>query len=187
MTTTQHTSIQSISEIPTGTPNFTTKTCYSFSMSLSILSSTKQRSTATLQKLIVGKPEHLLDVANERWHQPSSVPKSLGDREYRNYTWADSSIAIGLKTIPERENGEYGFITKDVEPDCIPLSTNVNLKCNKRMLYFPIDFWELNIDGLIDTGALSSAIPEMDLRKNRILSTLSYPRRSLTGRSNYGR
>ena len=32
------------------------------------------------------------------------------------------------------------------------------------MLYFPMDFGELTIDGLIDTGALSSAIPEMDIR-----------------------
>ena len=33
-----------------------------------------------------------------------------------------------------------------------------------------MDFGELNIDGLIDTGALSSAIPEADLRKIRLLS-----------------
>ena len=42
--------------------------------------------------------------------------------------------------------------TKDGEPDCIPLSTTINLKCKKRMLYFPMDFGELTIDGLIDTG-----------------------------------
>ena len=38
------------------------------------------------------------------------------------------------------------------------------------MLYFPMDFGELNIDGLIDTGALSGAIPEADLRKFRLLA-----------------
>ena len=65
------------------------------------------------------------------------------------------------------------LITKDGEPACIPLSTNINLKCQKRMLYFPMDFGELTIDGLIDTGALSSAIPEMDLRKIRLLSPQS--------------
>ena len=37
------------------------------------------------------------------------------------------------------------------------------------MLYFPVDFVELNTDGLIDTGALSGAIPEADLRKFRLL------------------
>ena len=33
------------------------------------------------------------------------------------------------------------------------------------MLYFPMDFRELNFDGLIDMGALSSAIPEDNLLK----------------------
>ena len=33
-----------------------------------------------------------------------------------------------------------------------------------------MDFGELNIDGLIDTGVLSSAIPEADLRKIRSLA-----------------
>ena len=65
------------------------------------------------------------------------------------------------------------LITKYGEPDCIPLSTNINLKCKKRMLYFPMDFGELTVDGLIDTGALSSATPEMDLRKILLLSPQS--------------
>ena len=38
------------------------------------------------------------------------------------------------------------------------------------MLYFPLDFGELNIDGLIDTGALSSAIPGANLCKIRLLA-----------------
>ena len=38
------------------------------------------------------------------------------------------------------------------------------------MLYFPMDFGELTIDGLIHTGALSSAIPEADLNKIRLLA-----------------
>ena len=51
-----------------------------------------------------------------------------------------------------------------------PLSTNLPLKNKRKMLHFPMDFGELNIDGLIYTGALSSAIPEADLRKIRILA-----------------
>ena len=38
------------------------------------------------------------------------------------------------------------------------------------MLYFPMDFGDLYIQGLIDTGALSSAIPGADLRKIRLLA-----------------
>ena len=38
------------------------------------------------------------------------------------------------------------------------------------MLYSPMDFGELTLDGFVDTGALSSAIPEADLRKFRLLA-----------------
>ena len=65
------------------------------------------------------------------------------------------------------------LVTKEGEPAYIPLSTNRGLKYKKRMLYFPMDFGELTIDGLIDTGAHSSAIPEADLRKIRLLAPQS--------------
>ena len=65
------------------------------------------------------------------------------------------------------------LVTKDGEPAYIPLSTNLGLQYKKRMLYFPMDFGELTIDGLIDTGAHSSAIPEADLRKISLLAPQS--------------
>ena len=65
------------------------------------------------------------------------------------------------------------IVTKEGEPAYIPLSTNLGLKYKKRMLYFPMDFGELTIDGLIDTGAHSSAFPEADLRKIRLLAPQS--------------
>ena len=65
------------------------------------------------------------------------------------------------------------LITKEGEPAYIPLSTNLGLKYKKRMLYFPMDFGELTIHGLVDTGAVSSAIPEADLRKIRLLAPQS--------------
>ena len=39
-----------------------------------------------------------------------------------------------------------------------------------------MDFGEFTIDGLIDTGALSKAIPEMDLQKIRLFSPQSFIR-----------
>ena len=36
-----------------------------------------------------------------------------------------------------------------------------------------MDFGELTLDGLVDTGGLSSAIPEADLRENRLLAPQS--------------
>ena len=65
------------------------------------------------------------------------------------------------------------LITRTGEPDYVPLTTNLGLKYKRRMLYFPMDFGELTLDGLVDTGALSSAIPEADLRKIRLLAPQS--------------
>ena len=65
------------------------------------------------------------------------------------------------------------LISRTGEPDYVPLTTNLGLKYKRRMLYFPMDFGELTLDGLVDTGALSSAIPEADLRKIRLLAPQS--------------
>ena len=94
-------------------------------------------------------------------------PNPLGTENTEN------SGEITPQSLLDEKQFQNVLITRDGEPDCIPLSTNINLKCKKRMLYFPMDFGELTIDGLIDTGALSSAIPEMDLRKIRLLSPQS--------------
>ena len=65
------------------------------------------------------------------------------------------------------------LVAKEEEPSYVPLSTILGLKFKRRMLYFPMDFGELTLDGLIDTGAHSSAIPEADLRKIRLLAPQS--------------
>ena len=61
-------------------------------------------------------------------------------------------------------------VTPDGLTRFLPQSTNLPLKNRRKMLYFPMDFGELNIDGLIDTGASSGAIPEADLSNIRLLA-----------------
>ena len=53
------------------------------------------------------------------------------------------------------------------------MTTKLGLKYKRRKLHFPMDFGELTLDGLVDTGALSSAIPEADLGKIRLLAPQS--------------
>ena len=65
------------------------------------------------------------------------------------------------------------LVTRTGEADYVPLTTNLGLKYKRRMLYFQMEFGELTLDGLVDTGALSSAIPEADLRKIRLLAPQS--------------
>ena len=50
------------------------------------------------------------------------------------------------------------------------MSTWLTLKRKRHMYYMPMDFDKLTLDGLIDTGALTSAISEQDLNKIKLLA-----------------
>ena len=73
--------------------------------------------------------------------------------------------------IPSRCLDEKAFlhvlVTKEGEPAYIPFSKNLGLKFERQMLYFPIDFGELTLGSLIDTGAPA------DLRKTCLLAPQS--------------
>ena len=92
----------------------------------------------------------------------------------------DTSPLPNFRPRPQNQQRQIAVIDDQILPQLqvtpdeltrfLPLSTNLPLKNKRKMLYFPMDFGELNIDGLIDTGALSSAISEADLRKIRLLA-----------------
>ena len=90
----------------------------------------------------------------------------------------DTSALPNFQPRPQNQQRQIAVIDDQVLPRLqvtldgltgfLPISTNLPLKNKRKMIYFPMDFGELNIDGLIDTGALSGAIPEADLRKIRL-------------------
>ena len=92
----------------------------------------------------------------------------------------DTSALPNFRPRPQNQQRQTAVIDDQILPQLqvtpvglttfLPLSTKLPLKNKRKMLYFPMDFGELNIDGLIDTGALSSAFPEADLRKIRLLA-----------------
>ena len=86
-------------------------------------------------------------------------------------TAPDGPVVTLAATVEERFVNT--LISRHGEPDYVPLTTNLGLKYKRRMLYFPMDFGQLTLVGLVDTGALSSAIPEADLRKIRLLAPQS--------------
>ena len=65
------------------------------------------------------------------------------------------------------------LVEKEGEPLFVPFSTNLWFKYKRRMLYFQMDFEELTLYGLMDTGVHTIAIPESDLRKIRLLAPQS--------------
>ena len=85
---------------------------------------------------------------NDRTNHPL-FPNPLGTENTEN-----SAESIPQSLLDEKPF-QIVLITKDGEPDCISLSTNINFKCKKRMLCFPMDFGELTVDGLIDTAVQS--------------------------------
>ena len=52
----------------------------------------------------------------------------------------DTTVELTPLSLLDEKQVQNVLITKDGEPDCIPFSTNINLKSEKRMLYFPMDF-----------------------------------------------
>ena len=79
----------------------------------------------------------------------------------------------GPTSLLEETASLHLLVAKEGESSYVPLSTNLGLKFKRRMLYFPMDFRDLTLDGLINTGAHSSAIPETNLRKIRLLAPQS--------------
>ena len=73
---------------------------------------------------------------------------------------------------PLLDNDVFNHLTTDEGNNImyLNLSTNLTLKKKRHMYYFPMDFEKLTPDGLIDTGALTSAISEADLNKIKLLS-----------------
>ena len=93
---------------------------------------------------------------------------------------ADTSALPNFRPRPQNQQRQIAVIDNKILPQLqvtpdgltrfLPLSTNLPLKNKRKLLHFPMDFGELNFDGLINTGALSSAIPEADLLKIQSLA-----------------
>ena len=53
---------------------------------------------------------------------------------------------------------------------CIPIFSAVHLKKKRKMLFAPMDFNNLSVDALFDSGALVNCLPESKLQKNKSVS-----------------
>ena len=113
-------------------------------------------------------------------HVSDALRHALIDLWTVNPHLPDTSALPNLQPRPQNQQRQTAVIDDwispqlQVTPDGLtrftPLSTNFPLKKKRKMLHLLMDFGELNIDGLIDTGALSGAIPEAHLRKIRLLA-----------------
>ena len=113
-------------------------------------------------------------------HVSDALRHALIDLWTVNPHLPDTSALPNFRPRPQNQQRHTAVIDDQIVPQLqvtpdgltrfLALSTNLPVKNKRKMFYFPMDFGELNIDGLIDTGALSSAIPEADLRKIQLLA-----------------
>ena len=83
-------------------------------------------------------------------HQPT--PPGADDEFHRGGPQVSLATAVAARFVNT-------VVTRIGEPDSVPLTSHLGLKYKRRMLYFKMTFGELTLDGLVDTGPLSSAIP----------------------------
>ena len=77
---------------------------------------------------------------------------------------------------------EHIQLDKERNLTYLPISTSLTLKRKRHMYYIPMDFKNLTLDGLIDTGALTRAVSEQDLNKINKIMLLSNEATKETGR-----
>ena len=113
-------------------------------------------------------------------HVSDALRYALIDLRTLNPFLPDTSALPNFQPRPQNQQRQKAVIDDQIFPRLqvtpdgltrfLPLSTNLPLKNPQKKLYFPMDFEGFKIDGLIDTGALSSAISEADSRKIRLLA-----------------
>ena len=116
----------------------------------------------------------------------TNVPTSLSSRQTGNEvedprplnpattnTQSGSPTGVANDTPPQDEPQSYPlaqiaeYLTRDpiTKEECIPIFSAISLKKKKKMLFAPMDFQDLTLDALIDSGALVNCISETDYNK----------------------
>ena len=92
------------------------------------------------------------------------------DSPIKNHVTIKTSCNDQKQPLLNEDLAEHLQFDKERNLSYLPISTSLTLKRKRHMYYIPMDFQNLTLDGLIDTGALTSAISEQDLNKIKLLA-----------------
>ena len=92
------------------------------------------------------------------------------DSPIKNHVTIKTSCNDQKQPLLNEDLAEHLQFDKERNLSYLPISTSLTLKRKRHMYYIPMDFQNLTLDGLIDTGALTSAISEQDLNKIELLA-----------------
>ena len=90
--------------------------------------------------------------------------------QHQKFTTPPSHILVKQQTIPDDDIANHVQFDKERNLSYLPISTSLTLKQKRHMYCMPMDFEKLTLDGLIDTGALSSSIFEQGLNTIKLLA-----------------
>ena len=113
---------------------------------------------------------------SEKETSPQTSPETLPKNSFEPLQTQDPSeiptepASTQILPLIDDEIQNHLTINKESDIPKLLLSTNLTLKSKRQMYYFPMDIEKLTLDGLIDTGALTSAISEQDLNKIILLA-----------------
>ena len=69
-----------------------------------------------------------------------------------------------------KQLNEIVITDPDTSEKCIPIFSAINLKKKRKMLFAPMDFNNLSVDALVDSGALVNCLPESEYQKIKTVS-----------------
>ena len=83
---------------------------------------------------------------------------NLSSQTTEEDTHDTTKIPISHSDFPTALNSINEYITERDGDTYIPLHSTIVLKNRRRMLYLPLEFGELTMDGLVDSGAFINAM-----------------------------
>ena len=120
--------------------------------------------------------ELLADAPDNYFTKPPTHPETEPnsnihhDSPIKNHVTIKTSCSDTKQPLLNEDLAEHLQFDKERNLSYLPISTSLTLKRKRHMYYIPMDFEKLTLDGLIDTGALTSAISEQDLNKIKLLA-----------------
>ena len=129
--------------------------------------STQETQSEDLYDLLSDAPDNYFTKQPTN-HNTVLTPES--PQSPKNYVSFKTSCNDQKPSLLNEDLSEHIQFDKETNISYLPISTSLTLKRKRHMYYIPMDFEKLTLDGLIDTGALTSAISEQDLNKIKLLA-----------------
>ena len=128
----------------------------------------------SLYELLSNAPDNYFINPHEPHHSSTEVTPKIHHNTITN-TCETTNSSCNEPKQPLLDDDIANHIQFDKERNLsyLPISTSLTMKRKRHMYYMPMDFKKLTLDGLIDTGALTSAISEQDLNKIKLLANES--------------